>query len=79
MSEEEYLRLVVEENVILQVKHLSHLSAIREAWRRDPAVPRLHGWCYDIHTGLIKVVIDGQADDFEEKQPEIAAEGDDAH
>lgn len=64
MSEDEYLRTVVEENVVLQVQHLSQLSAIREAWRKTPKRPRLHGWVYDISTGLIKVVIDGTGDEL---------------
>ena len=53
---EEFLRLVVEENVRLQVRHLANLSVVREAWERTPGVPRLHGWVYDIATGLIRVV-----------------------
>jgi carbonic anhydrase len=53
---EELLRLVVEANVRLQVHHLRGLSVIRECWDRTPGVPRLHGWIYDIATGLIKVV-----------------------
>jgi len=64
ISEDEYHRLVVDENVVLQIKHLSHLSVVREAWRRDPETPRLHGWVYDIHTGLLKVVIDGGASEL---------------
>jgi carbonic anhydrase len=59
MPRADYLRHVVEENVSLQVTHLSHLSIIRDARRLDPASPRLHGWVYDLSTGLIKVVIDG--------------------
>ena len=56
---EEFLRLVVEANVKLQVRHLGNLSVIRECWERTPGVPRLHGWIYDIATGLIKVVQSG--------------------
>ena len=62
-SDDEFLDLVVEENVRLQIKHLSNLSMIREAWEHNPGAPRLHGWCYDIRSGHIKVVhkgIDGQ-------------------
>ena len=61
MPREAYLRLVVEENVRLQLTHLSRLSVVREAWRIDPGRPRLHGWVYDIGTGLITVVRDGNA------------------
>ena len=56
---EAYLRLVVEENVRLQLTHLSHLSVVRDLWSRTPGVPRLHGWVYDIGTGLVKVVPPG--------------------
>ncbi len=58
-DEETYLRLVVEENVRLQLTHLSHLSVVRERGERTPGVPRLHGWVYDIGTGLVKVVASG--------------------
>jgi carbonic anhydrase len=56
---EPYLQLVVEENVRLQLTHLSHLSIVRDQWSRTPGVPRLHGWVYDIATGLVKVVPTG--------------------
>lgn len=59
MEGEAYLRLVVEENVRLQLTHLSHLSVMRDQWSRTPGVPRLHGWVYDIGTGLVKVVASG--------------------
>jgi carbonic anhydrase len=59
ISTDEYHRLVVEENVRLQVQHLSHLSVIRSAWKRSSDRPRLHGWVYDIATGRIKVLVDG--------------------
>jgi carbonic anhydrase len=59
VSEEEFLRKVVEMNVKLQVQHLGNLSVIRERWERTPGVPALHGWVYDIATGLIKVIQTG--------------------
>lgn len=59
VSREEYLRLVVEENVRLQVRHLAHLTVIRTRWETTPGAPRLHGWVYNIATGLITVVVDG--------------------
>jgi carbonic anhydrase len=61
LDKEAYLRLVVDENVKLQVKHLGHLSVVREAWRATPGVPRLHGWTYDLANGRISVVQDGNA------------------
>lgn len=56
---DDYLRLVVEENVRLQLQHLSHLTVVRRQWEETPGVPRLHGWVYDIGTGLVKVVASG--------------------
>jgi carbonic anhydrase len=55
-GEDEYLGLVVEENVRLQLTHLANLSVMREQWSRTPGRPRLHGWVYDIATGLVKAV-----------------------
>jgi carbonic anhydrase len=56
LAREEVLRQVVEANVRLQLRHLARLSVIRQCWERTPKVPRLHGWVYDIRTGLIDVV-----------------------
>ncbi len=53
---EPYHRLVVEENVRLQLVHLSHLTVVRRQWDESPGIPRLHGWVYDIHTGLVSEV-----------------------
>jgi carbonic anhydrase len=54
---DEYLRMVVEENGMLQVKHLSHLAIVRKSWLKDKKIPRLHGWVYDIAAGRIHVVV----------------------
>jgi carbonic anhydrase len=53
-----YHRRVVEENVRLQVLRLGQLDVIRRR-AGDPAAPRLHGWAYDIATGLVKTVVSG--------------------
>lgn len=50
---DDFLRLVVEENVRLQVKHLAMLSMVRGQWAITPGLPRIHGWVYDIANGLI--------------------------
>jgi carbonic anhydrase len=60
VSRKEFLRLVVEANVSLQIHHLRRLSVLRECWSRTPDIPRLHGWIYDIASGLIKVVQTGR-------------------
>ena len=56
---DEYHRLVVEENVRLQLKHLSHLAVVRRQLAEHPGSLRLHGWVYDIGTGLVKIVQPG--------------------
>jgi len=56
---EEYHRLVVEENVRLQITHLSHLGLVRRRLAEAPGALRLHGWVYDIGTGLVKIVTSG--------------------
>ncbi len=56
---DEYHRLVVEENVRLQLRHLSHLTVVRRRLADHPGSIRLHGWVYDIGTGLVKVVQPG--------------------
>lgn len=53
---EAYHRAVVEENVRLQLRHLESLSVVRICRERRPGIPRLHGWAYDIATGLVNVV-----------------------
>ncbi|HXY70801.1 MAG TPA: carbonic anhydrase [Gemmatimonadales bacterium] len=55
---EEYHRRVVEENVRLQVRHLARPGLVRRG-AEAPAAPRLHGWVYDIATGLVKIVVPG--------------------
>jgi carbonic anhydrase len=56
---EAFLRAVVEENVRLQLEHLARLTVVRRQWDETPGLPRLHGWVYDLHTGLINVVQPG--------------------
>ena len=60
-AEEAYLRLVVEANVRLQLEHLGNLTVVRRQWDETPGVPRLHGWVYDIATGLVAEVGPGAA------------------
>jgi carbonic anhydrase len=56
LSVRDFLRRVVEQNVRLQIEHLAHLTMVRRSWQVSPGLPRLHGWVYDIATGLISVV-----------------------
>lgn len=52
---------LVELSVIEQVKNLSHSSIIQEAWQIRK-YPYIHGWVYDINTGLLKQLITIGAD-----------------
>ncbi len=47
---------LVELNVIEQVKNLSHTSIIQKAWQ-DRQKPYIHGWVYDLNTGILKQLI----------------------
>ncbi|MFC1798689.1 carbonic anhydrase [Thermodesulfobacteriota bacterium] len=58
LSRQEKLNLLSEENVKLQIKHLSHLSLIKNC-HKNGKIPRLHGWIYSLETGGIKVLVDG--------------------
>jgi carbonic anhydrase len=59
VTAEEYHRRVVEQNVRLQIEHLSDLGPVRRQRAQRPGSLRLHGWVYDIRTGLVKVVEPG--------------------
>ena len=56
---EEYHRRVVEENVRLQLTHLSLLGLVRRRQGERAGSLHLHGWVYDIGTGLVKIVAPG--------------------
>ena len=47
---------LIELNVIEQVSHLAETSFVQRAWQ-NTKLPTLHGWVYDIHTGLIKDLV----------------------
>ena len=53
LPEEEKWRRLVELNVIEQVNHLAETSIVQHSWKRTGA-PLLHGWVYDLQTGLLK-------------------------
>jgi carbonic anhydrase len=44
---------MVELNVMEQVYNLGKTNVIQDAWRRR-GNPHIHGWVFDLHTGLIK-------------------------
>jgi carbonic anhydrase len=47
---------LVELNVIEQVRNLADTSIVQQSWH-DEGAPVLHGWVYDIRTGLIKELV----------------------
>ena len=51
-------RLLVEENVRLQVAHVQSLGVVRRV-RAESGGPRVHGWVYDLESGELDVVVDG--------------------
>ena len=55
-NEERRLERLCELNVEEQVHHLAQISFVQRAWQKEGR-PMLHGWVYDIHTGLLKDLI----------------------
>ena len=54
MSKGQRMRLIVEENVRLQLEHLSEFPFIKKALKAKTL--HVHGWVYDMSTGEIKPV-----------------------
>jgi carbonic anhydrase len=52
------LAMLAELNVMQQLGILSRTPVVQDAWERGKR-PVLHGWVYDIGTGLVRVVKDG--------------------
>lgn len=55
-NETEKINKLVEYNVMKQVKNLVHTSIIQKSWH-DKHAPRIHGWVYDLNSGLIKELV----------------------
>lgn len=55
-SEAQRFNRLVELNVHEQVKNLAKTTIIQHAWQNGE-YPHLHGWVFDLHTGLIKEVL----------------------
>jgi carbonic anhydrase len=53
-SQLRYSRLV-ELNVAEQVQHIAQMSLVQRAWRQERR-PVIHGWVYDLSTGLLKQI-----------------------
>lgn len=64
IDENQRLNRFVELNVIQQVLHVSKTSIIQNSWQKKQR-PAIHGWVYNLSTGLIKnlnVTMSGQED-----------------
>lgn len=55
---ESRLRRLSQLNVLQQVGHLSRLPTILDSWKRGRS-PLLHGWVYDIGSGLVERIVEG--------------------
>lgn len=55
-SERDRVNKLVEFNVLEQVKNLTHTSIIQKAWH-DRQAPHIHGWVYDLDSGLLKELV----------------------
>lgn len=53
LDENQKWRRMVELNVIEQVKHLAENSIVQRSWKNG-GLPLLHGWVYDLQSGLLK-------------------------
>jgi carbonic anhydrase len=51
LSEKAQLKVVIKENVLVQLEHLRSLPVVAEAIENDNV--KLHGWVYDIETGEV--------------------------
>ena len=73
-SPEEQMRLLLEENVKLQLQHLKTHPSVLRAMARGALT--LHGWVYDIRTGRVDAwdEKDGRFEPVDERYADIAAE-----
>ena len=55
-SENDKVNRLVELSVMSQVRNLAHTSIIQRSWK-NAQEPYIHGWVYDINTGLIKQLL----------------------
>lgn len=54
-SANEQVNRLVELNVLRQLERLREFECVQRAWQSGQA-PRLHGWVYDLNTGLLKAL-----------------------
>ncbi len=56
-DDQERFDRLVEVNVIEQVKNVAKTTIVQNAWNTSE-YPKIHGWVLDLHTGLMKSIIE---------------------
>jgi carbonic anhydrase len=56
---------MVELNVAEQVKNLAQTTIVQKAWANGDS-PHIHGWVFDLNTGLIKTILEIEPQEFGE-------------
>jgi carbonic anhydrase len=56
---------MVELNVAQQVKNLAQTTIVQKAWANSD-YPHIHGWVFDLNTGLIKTILEIEPREFGE-------------
>jgi carbonic anhydrase len=57
MADDRRLNRLVELNVMEQVQNLAKTSIVQQSWYKSKA-PKIHGWVYDMKTGLIRDIVE---------------------
>jgi glutamine synthetase len=57
VGDEAKLNKMVEVNLIEQVGNVVKTSIVQQAWKNHKR-PHVHGWVYEMHSGLLRTVID---------------------
>ncbi|WP_337044410.1 carbonate dehydratase [Emticicia sp. 17c] len=61
-NEQERFDRLVEVNVVEQVKNVAKTTIVQNAWANSE-YPMIHGWVLNLHTGLIKSIIEIESKD----------------
>lgn len=55
IDKDEREKMIVEENVRLQIEHLKEHPLVKPALKQQKL--KIHGWVYDLHSGKLKVIV----------------------
>jgi carbonic anhydrase len=56
LSRDEIETRLSELNILQQVKNLSNIPIIKNAWKKSD-YPKLYGWYFDLYTGLFRELV----------------------